>query len=140
MRYFLPAISVLLLVLLSVHAQDELDTDELRLLLEDFVFEDDLAVVLFVSNGTESWIGARGLADIENDSAVQSDDLFRIGSVTKPLVATIMLQMVDDGEISLDDLIAGYLPDTVVANVENADEATVRKMLQMTSGIFNYTE
>ncbi|MDQ7028055.1 MAG: serine hydrolase domain-containing protein, partial [Anaerolineae bacterium] len=43
-------------------------------------------------------------------------------------------------EIGLDDLIAEYLPDAVVANVENADEATVRQMLQMTSGIFNYTE
>lgn len=140
MRRFLLGISVLLMVLLPVHAQDELDTDDLSLLLEDFVFEDEPAVVLFVSIGTQSWVGARGLADIENDIAVQTDDLFRIGSVTKPLVATIMLQLVEAGEIDLDNPIANYLPDEVVVNVENADNATVRQMLQMTSGIFDYTE
>jgi D-alanyl-D-alanine carboxypeptidase len=82
----------------------------------------------------------RGLADIANDIPAKTDDLYRIGSVTKPFVATIMLQLVEDGLVELDDPIADYLPDGVVSRVENTDTATIRQMLQMTSGIFSYTD
>lgn len=133
-------LSFLLLITLPIQAQTDLDTEELEHLLEDFVWEDEPGVVLYVQIGDESWIGAQGLANLETGEAVQTDDLFRIGSITKTLVATIILQLVDDSELSLDDPIAEYLPQAAVENIANADTATVRQMLQMTSGIFSYTD
>jgi len=109
-------------------------------LLADFVEADDPSVVLYVRYGDESAVAVRGLADLENNTPAQVDDLYRIGSVTKPFVATIILQLVEEGELALDDPIAEYLPDEIVNRVENADTATVRQMLQMTSGIYSYTD
>lgn len=119
-------------------AQDE--TEQLTLLLDEYVGDDEPGVVLLVSVGDETWISTAGLADLETGQAIAPDDLFRIGSITKPFVATLMLQLVDEGLIALDDPIADYLPSEIVSNVQNADGTTVRQMLQMTSGIYDYTE
>ena len=133
-------IGLCLMMSLPLLAQDGLDTTELEFLLDDYVAATDPAVVLYVDQGADSWVGVRGLADLDAGVAATSDDLFRIGSVTKPLVATVVLQLVDAGAIALDDPIADYLPPEIVANVANADVATVREMLQMTSGIPSYTQ
>ncbi|WP_187438275.1 serine hydrolase domain-containing protein [Actinomadura decatromicini] len=61
---------------------------------------------------------------------------FRIGSQTKEMVATVVLQLVAEGKLGVDDKLAGLLP-AVVENdlVARADEVTVRQMLRHTSGI-----
>ncbi|WP_460346797.1 serine hydrolase domain-containing protein [Actinoallomurus acanthiterrae] len=61
---------------------------------------------------------------------------FRIGSQTKQMVATVVLQLVKEGRLGVDDKLGDLLP--VVAKkdlVERADEITVRQMLRHTSGI-----
>lgn len=126
----------ILMLCLPIIAQDDLLDD----LLSDYAYEDDVSVVLYVRYGDEDAVAVRGLADIANGIPAKTDDLYRIGSVTKPFVATIMLQLVEEGLVALDDPIANYLPADVVSRVENADSATIRQMLQMTSGIFSYTD
>ena len=129
--------SILILILsLPVIAQDNRLDD----LLADYVYDADASVVLYVRYGDEETVVVRGLADIANSIPAKTDDLYRIGSITKPFVATIMLQLVEEGVLALDDPIAEYLPADVVRRIDNADSATIRQMLQMTSGIFNYTE
>ncbi len=61
----------------------------------------------------------------------------RIGSITKTFVATTVLQLVDEGRLSLDDPIGRWLPDIVPD--ELGTEVTVRMLLNHTSGIGNYT-
>lgn len=61
---------------------------------------------------------------------------FRIGSQTKEMVATVVLQLVKEGRLGVDDKLDDLLP--VVAKqdlVARADEITVRQMIQHTSGI-----
>lgn len=135
MKKALLTICVIWLLGLPVLAQDMNDLD---LLLDAYVTEDDPAVVVFIDYAGETWRSARGLADYENEIPAEMDDLFRIASVTKPFVATLILQLVEAGEIDLDAPIADYLPDEIVNNVDNADTATVRQILQMTSGIVDY--
>ena len=60
----------------------------------------------------------------------------RIGSVTKTLTATAVLQLADRGLIGLDRPIERYLPGLV----PNGKAITVRQLLNMTSGLFNNTE
>jgi len=109
-------------------------------LMDDYVYDDEASVVLYVRYGDDEINVVRGLADINNNIVATSDDLYRIASITKPFVATIMLQLVEEGLVALDDPIADYLPDEVVSHVENADSATIRQILQMTSGIYSYTD
>ncbi|MEU7861267.1 serine hydrolase domain-containing protein [Nonomuraea sp. NPDC049141] len=61
---------------------------------------------------------------------------FRIGSQSKQMVATVVLQLVEEGKLGLDDTLGGLLPEVADDGlVERADEITVRQLIQHTSGI-----
>ena len=76
----------------------------------------------------------QGLSEIETNEAIVKEDHMRIGSVTKSFTVTVILQLVQEGIISLDDPLNKFFPE-----IENSD-ATVRDLANMRSGIFNYTE
>ncbi|WP_165494984.1 serine hydrolase domain-containing protein [Actinomadura roseirufa] len=61
---------------------------------------------------------------------------FRIGSQTKKMVATVVLQLVGEGRLGVDDKLGDLLPEVVEKDlVERAGEITVRQMIRHTSGI-----
>jgi D-alanyl-D-alanine carboxypeptidase len=62
-------------------------------------------------------------------------DHYRIGSITKTMTATIILQLAQEGKLSLDDPISKYRPD-----VPNGDNITIAQLLDMRSGLVGYTE
>jgi D-alanyl-D-alanine carboxypeptidase len=134
-KLFLSSILILMLCLPTIAQDDFLDD-----LLADYVFDDEASVVVYVRYGDEDALAVRGLADIGNGIPATTDSLYRIASITKPFVATVILQLVEEGLVALDDPIADYLPDEIVSRIENADSATIRQMLQMTSGIYSYTD
>jgi len=94
-------------------------------------------VVALVSDNEHGieWIYATGLSDIENNILANVNHTFRIGSNTKTMVGTVLLQLVDDGEISLDDKLSDYFP-----GYSKADSVSIRMLANMSSGIGNYTE
>jgi len=61
---------------------------------------------------------------------------FRVGSITKTFVATVVLQLVGEGRLRLDDSLERWLPGAI----PGGGRITVRHLLQHTSGIFDYTE
>jgi D-alanyl-D-alanine carboxypeptidase len=64
----------------------------------------------------------------------------RIGSVTKTFVATVVLQLVGEGVISLDDTVEDWLPGVVQADGIDGDRITIRQLLQHTSGLPDYAD
>ncbi|WP_350275559.1 serine hydrolase domain-containing protein [Kribbella sp. HUAS MG21] len=66
--------------------------------------------------------------------AAQPSGYFRIGSVTKTFVATVVLQLVDEGKVELDAPLDRYLPGLV----PNGQNITVRQVLNHRSGIYDY--
>lgn len=78
---------------------------------------------------------AAGLADIPGGRAMQPDSQFRVASLTKTFVATVVLQLVAEHQLALDQPIAGLLPEPI----PNADNITVRELLDHTSGLFDYS-
>ncbi|HEX8630903.1 MAG TPA: serine hydrolase domain-containing protein, partial [Catenuloplanes sp.] len=62
------------------------------------------------------------------------DLTFRAGSVTKPMVATVVLQLVGEGKLSLSDTVAKWLPGIL----PYGEQVTVRHLLTMSSGIPDY--
>ncbi|QDP96044.1 beta-lactamase family protein [Microlunatus elymi] len=78
---------------------------------------------------------AAGLADIPAGRRMRADDRFRIASVTKTFVATVVLELVQEHRLALDQPIAGLLREPV----PNADKITVRELLNHSSGLFDYS-
>jgi CubicO group peptidase (beta-lactamase class C family) len=73
-----------------------------------------------------------GLADMKNSQSHTPSSQYLWGSITKAFVAVLVLQQVEEGRISLDDKIIGYLP---LLTFKNAHEITVHQLLNHTSGI-----
>ncbi len=65
--------------------------------------------------------------------------LFRIGSISKLYIATAVAKLASNGTLSLDKTLADYLPD-LADRIENADQITLRMMVQHRSGIPNFTD
>lgn len=65
--------------------------------------------------------------------------LFRIGSISKLYIATAVAKLASNGSLSLDKTLADYLPD-LADRIENADQITLRMMVQHRSGIPNFTD
>ena len=87
-----------------------------------------------------SWFGVSGVANIEDNIPLQTGDRFEAGSITKTFTATTLLQLVEEDVLALEDTLTDWLPATVTANVPNAEEITLKQLLQHTSGIANYTD
>lgn len=121
-------------------AQETVSNDTLEEILQTYVAADETGAVVFIDDNGETGIAAYGLANISTNETLQVDDTFRIASASKPMVAVAVLMLVDEGEIGLDDPIADYLPEEYLFGIENAEVATVRQILQMTSGIYSYTD
>ncbi|MGO4428014.1 serine hydrolase domain-containing protein, partial [Streptomyces sp. MCAF7] len=60
---------------------------------------------------------------------------FRIGSAAKTFTATVVLQLVGEGRMSLEDTVEQWLPGVVRGNDNDGSQITVRQLLQHTSGI-----
>ena len=78
-----------------------------------------------------------GLANRQNGTPANPNLSFRIGSVTKTFTATAVLLLVDDGRIKLDAPVSRYLG-TLANALPNGRRATVRSMLNITSGFPDY--
>jgi len=90
--------------------------------------------VVGVQTPEGTWFAAYGDADPTAGAAMTTDVHQRIGSVTKTFTGTIVLQLAEEGLLSLDDPIEQY-----IGGVPNGDEITLRLMLDMTSGITSYS-
>ena len=69
------------------------------------------------------------------DDLPATSDHYRIGSITKTMTATVILQLAQEGKLVLDDPISKYRPD-----VPNGDNISIAQLLDMRSGLAGYTE
>ncbi len=84
--------------------------------------------------GKGTWTTVSGTADVEKDVAVDPAMQWPLRSITKSYTVTLVLQLVDQGVISLDDTIDQY-----VEGVTDGDRITLRDLAGMTSGNADYT-
>lgn len=84
--------------------------------------------------GEGSWTAAVGTADLESGIPVDASMQWPLRSITKSYTVTLILQLVDEGAISLDDTIDEY-----VDGVTDGDQITLRELAGMTSGNADYT-
>jgi D-alanyl-D-alanine carboxypeptidase len=87
-----------------------------------------------------TWNGAAGEGNLDPAKAMRARDTFRAGSIMKPFIATVVLQLVEEGKLALDDPLPDILPESVLARFADADRITVRMLLNHTSGIPEYSD
>ena len=87
-----------------------------------------------------SWFAASGVSRLEDNTPLKPDDRFEIGSITKTFVATTVLQLVEEGKLSLEDTLTTLLPESITADILNSETITLKQLLQHTSGIPDYVD
>lgn len=94
------------------------------------------AVVLVARDGETVYQQAAGLADREQNRAMSVDALFRLASVSKPIVASAAMRLVAQGRLALDGAIDDWLPEfrPLLANGQQA-RITPRHLLSHTAGL-----
>ncbi len=96
-------------------------------------------MVVWIDAPEYQFAGASGFADLMDDTPMSPEGAFRIGSITKMFTATVIVQLAEDGVLTLDDPLALWLPD-VADQLPYGDEITLRHLLTHTSGLFNIVE
>ena len=143
------AVAVALLLSTVTHArQSEPSIDKV---LADAVARKDIAGVVAIATDRNGVIyqGAFGVADVATGKPLTADAIFRIASMTKPVTSVALMQLVEQGRVSLDDPAEKYLPELANLSVfESFDsktgayrvrpaktKPTVRHLLTHTSGL-----
>lgn len=91
-------------------------------------------VVLIRSRDQGDWSAAFGTKTIGKEDPISLNDYFRIGSNTKTMTATVILQLVQEGKLSLHDPVSKY-----VAGIPNGNKITIGQLAAMRSGLDAYT-
>ncbi len=95
----------------SWNGLDDAKIAELEVALESARAEQNLpGLAMAVATPDDVWVGTTGLADTATDRAWAHDDLFRIGSVTKTFTTAAILQLADEGALTLDDPVQQWVP------------------------------
>jgi D-alanyl-D-alanine carboxypeptidase len=76
-----------------------------------------------------------GMANVEHSVAVTPETIFHIASISKNILAAVVLQLVDEGKLRLDDDVTKYVPEAPTGG----HHVTVRQLLNHTSGIYSFT-
>ncbi|MEV3992968.1 serine hydrolase domain-containing protein [Streptomyces sp. NPDC049837] len=86
-----------------------------------------------------TWNGTAGVADRTTGRPRLPQDRYRVGSITKPFVATVLLQLEAEGRLDIDDTVERWLPGVVRGNGHDGRKITLRRLLNHTSGIYDVT-
>jgi len=117
--------------------------------LQPFIDRHELAgaVILVTSKDKVLSLDAVGFADIAAHKQMQTNSLFWIASMTKPMTATALMMLVDEGKVRLDDPVEKYLPEfkgqMLITEQDDAHTLlkkpshpiTVKEILSHTSGL-----
>src|SRR6266498_1392220 len=132
---------------------DEVSRKRIAAALQSFVDSHSLAgaVTLVADKDKVLDLEAIGYADIAAKKPMRTDALFWIASMSKPITATALMMLVDEGKLSIDDPVEKYLPefhgqmmiaekdDAHVLLRKTAHLITIRNLLTHTSGLPAHT-
>lgn len=122
--------------------------------LQGYIDRGEIAgsVALVARRGKVVHFEAQGVADLESRRAMQTDAIFRLASMTKPVTSLAVMMLQEEGKLLLDDPVSKYLPEfkspkVAIANAPNErfgpgyrlvpaeSEITIRQLLSHTAGL-----
>lgn len=136
MMKFNPLLFLVLFISLSAPASAQVLTAEFdKLIQESFKPDGPGAAVLVAKKGQIVYHKAFGMANLELGVALKPEHVFRIGSVTKQFTGAAIMQLAEQGKLSLQDDLTKFIPDYPT----QGKKITVEHLLTHTSGIKSYT-
>ena len=130
-RTMRPAVALMLLCAASLHsAIEEARVRQILVLREKKV---PAAVVAYLDER-----GAHVVAHSSpglNRTALSADSVFEIGSVTKVFTGILLAEMVERGEVALDDPVVKYLPEGTTVPLRNGKPITLASLVTQSSGL-----
>lgn len=92
--------------------------DSLKATVDSLLKEDEIpgASIALVHKDSVIWSGGVGYANYEKKIPATADQLFRVGSVSKTFVALGVMQLVEEGKLSLDDKVQELVPEIEITN------------------------
>lgn len=99
------------------------------------------SVALLVEVDGKAWRGVRGPRRMTNPNQLRTfDDGYRVGSLTKLFTSAVVLQLIDEGRVSMDDTLGKWFSgESWFESMANNDVITVEQLFNHQSGIYNYT-
>ena len=116
------------------------DTTQFNQYLADKIDEGIPGISMLIETSEGIWNGAAGVADLPTQNPMNSCSIHRIGSITKLFTAVAIMQLWEQDQIDIDDKINQHLKPSDLEQIENAQDATIRQLLNHTSGIADYTD
>jgi CubicO group peptidase (beta-lactamase class C family) len=122
----------------ALYADERIDAVTRR--MQKFVDDHQIAgaVTLVGHQGRIAHLAAVGSADLEKHRPMNDDTIFRIMSMTKPITATAIMILQDDGKLSIEDRVDKYIPAFAEAKLKDGEAVnglTIRHLLTHTSGL-----
>jgi CubicO group peptidase (beta-lactamase class C family) len=132
----------ILLSAFSFRASAEDFTDAIHAYLQQCVETEKInfGVVVGIVDENGSSIVSYGKMDNGTDQEVNGDTLFDIHSITSTFTGLLLQDMIERGEMKLDDPVAKYLSESVKVPTRNGKEITLRHLVDETSGLPNFAE
>lgn len=116
----------------------DMATDVLRTGLQQSVAAGYPGTIGLLRDGDNVRFAHAGVGDLATGVPADPAGKFRIGSVTKAFMATVVLQLAAEGRLSLDDTVERWLPGVVHANGHEGDRISIRQLLNHSSGLLEY--
>lgn len=101
----------------------------------------DLAIpgaAIGVAFDGQTQTGVLGVNTVGDPAKVTTDALFQIGSISKTVTSTVLMQLIEEGSIALDDRVRKFIPDFAVADAEVSENVTIRHLVTHTTGFDVY--
>jgi CubicO group peptidase (beta-lactamase class C family) len=89
------------------------------------------AVMLVARRGKIAWVSTLGKRDVAAGDAMKPDAIFRIYSMTKPIVSVAVMQMVEEGKLQVSDPVSKFLPEIGKMKVGTEKVVDGRAVLQL---------
>ena len=133
MRFFLH--SILLLILSNNTLSQDINKARLDSLFSMLEMKQKvMGSVAIFKDGNEVYHNSIGYADVDKGLKANQDTKYRIGSISKTFTSAIMMQLIEEGKLSLDSKLSQFFPE-----IPNSNEITIEHLLRHRSGLYNFT-
>ncbi len=135
-RIIMKKILLTILILGSFVAAQDINKPKLdklfNLLLEN---QEGMGSISIFQDGQEIYQNTIGYASIKENIKADKNTKYRIGSITKTFTAAMIMQLIEEGKLSLGTKLSEFYP-----KITNAERITIEQLLKHRSGIYNFTD
>lgn len=144
LRIIMPVVAIICTVAFTpreaLSFRTELVSDTIQKQLDNAIDNGLDGIVVYVDKkGREPEFYSAGWKNRENKIPADPHALFKIASISKLYIAAATAKLVNSKSLSLDKTLVDYLPE-LAGRIENADQITLRMLLQHRSGIPNFID